>query len=174
MIRCQSVRSDMRDLPSQSERTVTDALTSLVTYQFGYGGQVKDVHRDGDTVALLVHTPILGHTDEVTYVGSRAEMASLLRAAYYHMELTRRHGRPIMEAAMDQVAAVTQRTILVTNLFNLVSGGSLAKGVYLMLLGEAYAPHMDRLRCLPLADLSDLVTLALEGTPPEEILALCA
>lgn len=174
MISYHTVRDDMPDCPMANQRTVPDAFNTLVQFQFGYGGQVKDVVIGNDTATLVVHTPVLGHSDHVTFSGPRDEMQLLLDAAHCHLQLMGRDGRPILDAAMDQVMQTTRKTLLVINLFNMVAGAALAKAICLMLLGVEEPQQLKRLSTLSVEDLCYMAILAHEGNALNDILALVA
>lgn len=180
MITFHCVRDDMPDSGLESKRTVTGALTTLVTFQFGYGGHATGASVKGNQVTLKVCTPVMDHRDLLTFSGSHEEMELLIKAAQFHTLLMQQCGPEMIDGAIDAVNQITNRTLLVTTLVPMVAGRASARVVYELLLADvggedAFANHTEELKALELDDLAAVITLIHDDhVTLEEALAMAA
>jgi hypothetical protein len=174
VIQCSHTRNDMPDSRIHREDFVLGALISLVKYQFGYGGYIENLDVAGGGAHITVHTPILGHYDIVTYMGSQTEMELLLQACYVYQELRRLVGTSPHKSVIARLAEAGGNTLIQTQLTPVLVGQGFARGVLLALLGEEQEPHREAIDRLSEDELATVAVLVHEGEPLADALALCA
>jgi hypothetical protein len=122
-----------RDVPPRHNKSIQDALNSLVKYELGYGGRVANIFEVGENIQIKTVTQVLACIDTTWFEGSREEMLPLVTACHLWSQVVQK-GTP--EGLIDQLMKVTEgNPMLLTMTAPLLIGGSRVKGISLLAMG---------------------------------------
>lgn len=161
----------MHDLGGAYEQKVTDALRSLVVYEFGYGGMVYDLSR----TRVVVDTHIMSCHDRTIFEGAEDEMAWLVKAASCHALLMgdKTFHKALVERCADQMMDLTGGVPLFCALTApFLIGEGATRGALLMAAGVQDEAMVTKLAPLPLKELMAVVEMHIDsGEPFERVVA---
>ena len=90
----------------QNTRSVIGALISLIWYELGYGGKIKEL----TPTKIVIFTRVLAAQDTVTFEGNEKEMKILLAGVFYHSRTS-----PNLVQIAEKVIQITKGNALLTS-----------------------------------------------------------
>jgi hypothetical protein len=145
-----------------------NALTSMVVYEFGYGGHVKELSENH----IVVETRILGCVDQTIFEGQAEEMRMLVIAAAHHSMVLGEKGvtEALAKRAIENLEStpgnIGGRPFFLANLVPQLMGSPVAKIALLAAHGVDDKEDFRKLLACPLKDLAVASELAIETKEP--------
>lgn len=157
--------------PITREETPGQATVSLVRFELGYGGRIKDLQ----PTSLTIRTSCMGRYDITRYSGTEAEMRPLLLAVGYWLDGQQQHGEAQIGRTVDQMmVAGLNRPIHAVMMSTLMFSGWVTP-VLCASAGLTEEQIRNLLEKKPAKEVLDpVIELLIDGSPVEDCLALVA
>lgn len=161
------------EVMSRRSASIGNALSSLIVYEFGYGGHTTELKE----TRVVVETEILGRMDKAIFEGSAEEILPLVIAAAHHSLIlsNKRATAHLAEHALQSLAKIESSVSViprfVTNLTPLLMGAPIEKSSLFAAHNVRNDEELRRMIPCKLKDLAAASELALETNKP--LLAAC-
>lgn len=126
------------DYPARHERTVAQAMVSLVKYELGYGGVITNVVIAEDRATIEVKTRVMAKLDTVWFEGDIEEMKPLLSVAYHHLKVMSENREDLVEGTvrvMEKHGLVPGLPLFITTASPMIMGDMATKTAMLGAMG---------------------------------------
>jgi len=141
--------------PIIRQQSITDAMQSLVIYELGYGGHIREI----TPTKLVVFTQVLAAQDTVTFEGPKDEMLPLLKfCAVYakicqHQQIT----DVVIDHAMNLLGDLSGKPLFVTGAMPMFIGQDRIKLACLAWINIEDEVVIKRAACMSTKNLLQIV-----------------
>jgi hypothetical protein len=110
-----------KDVPAKHKVTPQKALYSMLKWELGYGGKVKNISE----TEIVTETQIFACTDTTYFTGTKEEVSLLLKALSVYYQVTKFCQDPVITGVCKTLAG--QTTLVVVNYGPILIGTAYAK-----------------------------------------------